>query len=237
MRERTRLYKIGGKAMKLHPSVYEACKERGVGLGAINHALRRYQNMGIPASYNIAALRALEDAPGPAREERFSIGSHARRGQTGPDLLTVFLVLATIAFLGLLAAKVWSDFNTQAQNIDSLPAASKTASASIATNLPAGLDIGIVVALGILSIGLFITSRFIGTHPVFFWFNVFLLLFVLGVGALTSNVFDQATNTASFVTERAAMPATVWIMGHLLEVGIAEMAIILLGYFAKPEGA
>jgi hypothetical protein len=157
------------------------------------------------------------------------------KGQSALDLIVVVLVLFVIAFLGVLASKIWSsiDSGIQGTNID---ATSKAASAGVATNMPSGFDIGIVVALGIAYIGLFITSRSIQTNPMFFFINVFFIMLALGFGAIMSNVFE-ATNTNDFALTRAAMPGTVFIMGHLLEFAILAVVIILIGLFAKPESS
>lgn len=137
-----------------------------------------------------------------------------------------------MAFFGVLISKVWGSINDgiQATNID---ATSKAASSSAASTFPSGFDIAIVVALGLGYIGLFITTRNIQTNPMFFFINIFFLVLVLGFAAIFSNVFE-ATNTNDFAVTRAAMPGTVFVMGHLLEFAVLAVVIIIVGLFAKP---
>jgi len=159
------------------------------------------------------------------------------KGQAGLDMLTVIVVLFFLLLLGIIGVKVWNGMNAQFQGNSALPAASQTASATVTTNFPAGLDTAIIVSLGLLYIGLFITSQRIGTNPMFFFINVCLLVLVLGFTAILSNAYQSAVNIPQFATEVASMPASVFIGSHLLEFAIGGMAIALIGYFAKPGGA
>jgi hypothetical protein len=159
------------------------------------------------------------------------------KGQAGLDIVTFIVIIFFLALLSLIAVKIWNGMNSNFQGNPALPAASQAAAATTATNLPAGLDVAIVVALGLLYIGLFVTTSRIGTDPMFFFINVCLIVVVLGMGAIFGNVYDQGTNTADFVVERASMPASVYIASHLLEFSIGAAAIILIGLFAKPGGS
>lgn len=156
-----------------------------------------------------------------------------RKGQAGLDIVTFMVIIFFLALLSLIAVKVWNGMNSNFQGNAALPAASQTAAAQTATNLPAGLDTAIVVAIAILYIGLFITTYRIGSDPMFFFINICLIIVVLGMAAIFGNAYDQGTNTADFVVERAQMPASVFITTHLLEFSIGAGAIVLIGLFSK----
>ncbi len=158
-----------------------------------------------------------------------------KRGQSATDLAIIVIVIFFIAFLGLIFAKIFDGINGgfQASNID---ATSKASFATSTSNFISGWDIAIVVALGFAYMGLFFTTREIPVNPMYFFINLFFIVLALLFGAIMSNAFDM-TNTADFVTERAAMPATVFIMGHLLEFAVLAAVIIMIGLFAKPSGA
>lgn len=158
------------------------------------------------------------------------------KGQAGLDVLSFVVILFFIAVLGLIAVKIWNGMDTTFQATDALPAESKTASSQAALNIPAGIDFGIVVGLGLLYIGLYITTRNIGTNPEFFFINVCLILLVLGFSAILANAFD-GTNISEFAIERASMPALVYIGSHLLEFSIGAIGIVLIGLFGKPGGS
>jgi hypothetical protein len=160
-----------------------------------------------------------------------------RRGQSETDLVVVIIVLFIIALLAVVSVKLMGGINTglQAQS-GVIGASAATASSNANSGLASGFDQGMVIALGLLYIGLFISSRNIAVEPMWFFLNIFLLLIALTLAAIFGNAFDKATNNAQFVTERAAMPAMTFVAGHLLEFSIGALAIILIGLFAKPGG-
>ena len=159
----------------------------------------------------------------------------SKLGQAGLDVLSFVVILFFISVLSLIAVKIWNGLDNTFQSTTSLPAESKTASSTAASNIPEGLDFGIVVGLGLLYIGLYVTTRNIGTDPNFFFINVCLLILVLGFSAILSNTYE-GTNISEFTIERASMPASVYIGSHLLEFSIGAVAIVLIGLFAKPGG-
>lgn len=160
-----------------------------------------------------------------------------KKGQSALDLVVFLVVLFVIAFLGIIVAKVWGGINTglQAKSSD-IGAAAATASSDANTGFQRGFDMAMAIGIGLMYIGLFITSRYIGTDPMWFFINIIFLVLALSFAAILGNVYDTATNNATFVTERAAMPAMVFIASHMLEFAIGAFAMILLGLFAKPSG-
>ena len=160
-----------------------------------------------------------------------------RRAQSSVDILTFIVIIFFIALLALIGTKIWNGINGQMQGNAALPAVSQTAAATTTSNLPAGLDVAMVVAVALLYIGLYITTIRIGTDPMFFFINVCLIVLVLGMAAILGNAFDQGTNSPDFSTERTSMPALTFIATHELEFAIGAAAIILIGLFTKPGGA
>jgi len=158
----------------------------------------------------------------------------SKKGQSGEDIIILVVMIFFIALFGLLMVLVWNHIDTgiQATGID---ATAKAASSSVNTNLPSGFDIAIVIALALGYMGLFITSANIPVNPIYFFLNLFFIILSLGFGAIMSNVFD-ATNTNDFALSRASMPATVFVLGHLLEFTVLAAIIVLIGLFAKPFG-
>jgi hypothetical protein len=83
--------------------------------------------------------------------------------------------------------------------------------------------------------GLFITSRNIGTDPIWFVLNVLLIMVALVLAVVLGNTLEQGFNTTQFVTERASMPALVYVGSHWLGFAIGAVAVIMIGLFAKPD--
>lgn len=160
-----------------------------------------------------------------------------KRAQLGTDaILIVIVIFFLLAMLSFFAVKMFSAINTNVQATDAINAEAKAASANVNTKMPTALDVGFLVGLGILAILLFITSSLIGTNPVWFFINVFIILLLIGGAAIFSNLFSEGTNNATFVNERASMPGMTFVMDNLLLVIIVFVAIGFIGYFAKPFG-
>jgi hypothetical protein len=160
-----------------------------------------------------------------------------KRGQSESDLVVFIAVIFIVLIIGVVVVKSFGGINTglQAHSAD-IGVNAVTASTNAFVGFSAGFNAAAVIAIGIMYIGLFITSRYIGTEPMWFFINVFLLVLALGVAMLLANAWDAATNNPSFVTERASMPALVFIGNNLLLFGIGAAAVILVGLFAKPFG-
>lgn len=167
--------------------------------------------------------------------KRKPLGSR-KKGQAVADLTVFLVILFVIAILAYVTVKVFGGVNDGLQNSDGVDALAATASDDSYNGFAQGFDSAMVVALGIMYIGLFITSRNIGTEPLWFALNIFLLLTALTLALVLGNALDAGTNTTDFLTERAAMPGMVYVGNHFLEFAIGAAAVMLIGLFAKPDG-
>lgn len=158
-------------------------------------------------------------------------------GQSEGDMTVFIIIIFFILLIGFIIVKVFGGINTGLQSqSNTIGTAAATASSNANSGFCNGFNSAAVVAIVLLYIGLFITSRYIGVNPMFFFINLFLIIVALGLAAIFGNVFDTATNNANFVVERACMPAATYVGSRLLEFGIGALAIILIGLFAKPGG-
>lgn len=158
------------------------------------------------------------------------------KGQIAGDYVVALGIIFAILLIGFIFVKINGAINSGFQSqSSSIGNNASQASSNANTGLQRGFNVGIIVAVAFSYMGLFITSRLIGTNPMFFFINLFFLIIVLGIAAILGNVFNEATNNDNFVTERAAMPAATFIGEHLLLFGIGAFAIIAIGYFSKPQ--
>lgn len=158
-----------------------------------------------------------------------------KRGQAVSDLTVFLVILFVIAILGYIVVKVFGGVDTGIQTSPDIPAEAQLASSDSYNGFSRGFDSAMVVALGIMYMGLFVTSRNIGTEPMWFVLNIFLLMTALVLALVLGNALDQGTNTTDFLTERAAMPGMVFVGNHFLEFAIGAAAIMMIGLFAKPD--
>lgn len=159
------------------------------------------------------------------------------KGQSGYDLVIFIVVIFFIAMLGLIFVKMYGGINTGMQSQAAvIGSTAATASDDANTGLTNGFDTALILAIGLMYIGLFISSRYIGTHPMWLFINVFFLVIALGLAAVLGNAYDLGSNNPQFVTERAAMPGATFIADNLLLFGIGALAMICIGLFAKPGG-
>jgi len=164
------------------------------------------------------------------------VGLFGRRGQAVSDLSVFLIILFVIAVLAYIVVKVFGGVNDGFQgNADIIPDDAETASSDAYDGFSNGFNAAVVVALGVMYMGLFITSRKIGTEPIWFVINVFLLMAALILAVVLGNSLEQGFNTTEFVTERANMAALVYVGNHWLGFAIGAVAVIIVGLFAKPD--
>lgn len=160
-----------------------------------------------------------------------------KKGQAVSDLAVFLIILFVIALIAFIVVKVFGGVNDGFSSNSNLISIQAEEAASDSYNgFSSGFDSAYVVALGIMYIGLFITSRKIGTEPFWFVLNLFLIIAALLLAVVLGEGLEQGFNTTDFVNERADMPSIVYVNDNWLGFAIGAAAITLMGLFAKPEG-
>lgn len=91
-----------------------------------------------------------------------------------------------------------------------------------------GIFMGCLLAIGL-------TAWSVRISPVFFWIYVILGLFVLGLGVVLSNVWQELAANPTFTTTLTHFPITNTLLGSYFPIVITGVIILALGFiFGKP---
>jgi hypothetical protein len=133
--------------------------------------------------------------------------------------------------------KVIGGMNTVFQsNQTGVNSSSQTFFANFVTKWGSSFDEGIALALGLCYIITLTTAYNIQTNPGYFWISLFFMFLILGIIAIFGQIFDLGTNNYQFITERASMPATTFIVTNGFAIGVAGALLLLMVLFAKVFG-
>ena len=86
-----------------------------------------------------------------------------------------------------------------------------------------------------LTLGLIVTSFLIPTHPVFIIVNIVGFMVLVFLGAITSNVYEQITNSSTIMQNVTATyyPTTSWIITQMPWVGAILVLICSIVMYSK----
>lgn len=156
----------------------------------------------------------------------------SKRGNAFQDGLTILIVVFIFATIIILGNKLVGDVNTQIQS-SSLNNLTKTNMQEITIEYPDWADSAFLVLLILFWIAGLIASFLIDSHPAFLIVTVILLVFLLILGAVLSNAFDEIT---SGELSADSFPITNWVMSNLLFVILFISGSIAIVLFGKSRG-
>lgn len=168
--------------------------------------------------------------------KRLNLG--CKKGNIVLDVMLVFVVLIAMAFVSLFGYLVFDDINTDFQNDDDIDADVKADVSSLHTRYPGTMDGIFVFVFSFLWLAVIISAFVIDTHPVFFILGVLLLGFVIFVGAVLSNTYEEIRSETEFLTFADGFPMTNFIIDNLaLAIVIVGMTVMLSLYAKQRVGA
>lgn len=151
------------------------------------------------------------------------------------DLAFAVIVLCATAFAGVIGYRIFTDINTplQNENISGFDNDTRADLQSVYDRYPSWFDGMFVFALGMFWLGMIISGFFIRTQPIFFIIMVVLLLITFVVGMILSNAFQEVVANGDLSDSANALPMTMWVMSHLLEIMIVMAVTALIALYAK----
>lgn len=142
--------------------------------------------------------------------------------------LAIFLLI-----VGYVAPQIATNLKTQIGS-----SASVNNSLDTVVNIPANTFNTIwIIVFGIMCLGLFVTSFFIETHPVFVPIFIFLLILTIFIAIPISNAYETLSANATLSTASAQQQLIYFIMTNLPFVAFIIGLISLIITFAKPSGS
>lgn len=161
------------------------------------------------------------------------------RGKKGavPDTMVldviVFLICALVFSMVIFFGwKIFSDMKTDVR-ADFTLNESKTVIDEVENRYPSVFDaILIFILLGMWAAA-FVAALNADQHPVIFGFMMFIMIFVLIVGAIFANYFEETFQDDELSSISASFPMTFWAMTHLLMITIGVVVTVMLGLMGK----
>lgn len=158
---------------------------------------------------------------------------HSKKANAAVDLMVGFLAIFIFIIVTIFVYKIFDNLNTNIQADTGFDTATKVQLQNTYNKFPSWADGIFVFALGMIWVGLIISSFYISTHPIFFVISIVLVTIVFIVGMLLSNTYEDIANSDDLSAYSENLPTTNWIMGHLLEIMIAMGATVLIALYAK----
>lgn len=156
-----------------------------------------------------------------------------KKANVGIETVLIIVVLLGIAIIMPIAYMTLSDINTDIQADDDLSNETKEVSNDLYLRMPSFLDGLFVFVLVLLWILVVATSLFIDSHPVFFVISIILLIFVLFVGAVAGNTYEEFMADTDMAVYTGTFPMTYWLMTHFIPVIIVIAFSVVIALFAK----
>jgi hypothetical protein len=151
-----------------------------------------------------------------------------RKGQGVIELLVAIVVIFLFVVITVFGNKILSDFNSDFQSDDSIHNESKAVVSDLNTRYPTTFD-GLVPFIFLVLLLVCVVAGWLSnTHPVIMIFLLFIVIFLMIVGGILSNAWEDLKTDDSLSATVVNYPMTDYILSHyLFFVGI--MGFCLLG--------
>lgn len=149
------------------------------------------------------------------------------------DTIMIVIVIFSFTLLSIIGYKVFSQVNDTFQSNDLLANESKEQLDQFYTKYPSLMDGLFLLALILLWIAAIISSFMIDSHPIFLVVTVILTVFLLLLGAVFSNVYEEISTGDALSESASAFPITNFLMSRLYIIVLAIATSITIVLFAK----
>lgn len=153
--------------------------------------------------------------------------------QDGLVILTGFFLLA-ISIIVIYAATDIT--NTAFQEQELLTDNTKEHFDDFNTDFPSVFDWAFVtIFVGLVLAGM-VLSYVVPANPLIFVFMLIVTIVVASLGGFISNAWDSSTTDGLMATSASSFPMMNFIMDNLLTLIVVIFILMLIAFYAKPEG-
>lgn len=152
-------------------------------------------------------------------------------GITNAIFLVIGVFFVSLVFLFMYV--ILSNLNTEFQASDVISSEGKRLSGELTGKYPSLFDrifIFVVVGLGAATI---VGAFLISSHPALFWFSIPVFAFIIWLGALFANIYNEITLNDQVTTFAASFPLTSFIYQHFVLVITVFILILAIALFGK----
>jgi len=159
-----------------------------------------------------------------------------KRGAFMSDIGIVLAVMLLFSIVIVVGYKVFTSYNDKWQLNPSIDTDSKAIVDTLHTRYVGLFDGIFMFVFALLAVMLFVSSAFIGTRPEFFFITVILAIFVIGISAVMSNVYNDVASNEQLNTSSSQFNFIPFIMDNLPSVALLFSAIVMVGLYVKIKG-
>ena len=157
-----------------------------------------------------------------------------KKGNIILDTLTILVVILAFGIITVYSNQIFGDVNTDIQASDTMSNESKAQVQALYTRFPDVMD-GLFVFMFILlwAVAL-LMSYLIDSHPVFFILSIVLLVFVIFIGGILANTYEDVISEDSISAYAAEFPMMNYIITHIIEFTVAiafSIGVVLYGKY------
>lgn len=145
------------------------------------------------------------------------------------DLIILAVVILAAGFSLVIGNYVWTSFSTGLNNtIGDVSTTSETIT-NVTTAFNMFDTLFVMLQLGLM-IGVVVSFFYLDSHPIYFFFSLFLLAFALILGAQFSNMWFELGQMSQLNATMANYPQGDWLMDNmpllLLVTGLIGLAVL-----------
>jgi len=151
------------------------------------------------------------------------------KGQMGiPQLVLGVITIFVFSVIMIFAYKTLSEVNADLQLDDDLQDLTKETTEDLETRFPATFDGLVVFIMVLLWIFVMAIAFFSDTHPIFYALLFFIIVFIMIVGGILSNTWEDITSDSEVSTLATDFPMTNFILGnYLVVVGVIGFSALI----------
>ena len=161
------------------------------------------------------------------------MASTYKKGNAVIDSITYLIVILVFAIAGVLAYKIVTDANVEIQADPDMSQDAKETTADVVERFPIIFDSAFVFVVVLMWALVIVASFNIDAHPIFLAFTLILMTFVLFIGGIFANFFEEFIEDEELTAAADDFPKTKWIMNHLLHLILAVATTIMIALFGK----
>jgi magnesium-transporting ATPase (P-type) len=136
-------------------------------------------------------------------------------------MLTSIVFVFVFILISLFAYKGLSEINTDLQADDDIQQIAKDNLGDLNTRFPLTFDALVVLVLVLLWVAVMVFAFFSDNHPIFYALFFIIIVFLLILGGIFSNVWDEVKTDSEMSTLALDFPKANYIMdNYLLFVGV-----------------
>jgi len=157
------------------------------------------------------------------------------KGSSMTDLILLVVIIFSLAIITIIGAKTFSSINDELQNQNEISDNAKNLINDAENSYNSVFDGIFLFALAGLGIALFMGAFMLDSHPVFYFFALFLMAIVCLIAAILGNVYEEFTSEGAYASTAASFTIIPFVMSNFLSIIIGLGFLLIIGLYAKSK--